>query len=111
MTRDQREKGRQYIEDIKNHKVNVEKVLKAIAVLNKINVIKRGLPGKQKKLYRSLIETQKQLKNEDGLLAGIGKELQSVFKGVENAVISAHQRVYPNARIEFGHLRLLKNTG
>ena len=78
-------------------------------MINKINVIKRELPGKQKKLYRSLIETQKQLKNEDGLLdgllAGIGKELESVFKGVENAVISVHQRVYPNVRIEFGHLK------
>ena len=48
LTREQREKGKQYIEDIKNHKINVEKVSKAIAVLNKLNIIKRGLPDKQK---------------------------------------------------------------
>ncbi len=105
LTREQREKGKQYIEDKKNHKINVEKVSKAITVLNKINIIKRGLPDKQKKLYRSLIETQKQLKSEVELLTEIGKGLESVFKEVENASISVHQRVYPNVRIEFGHLK------
>ena len=101
--REIRKKMERYGKDIENHEKNSFKVQKALIVLNKINLVKRGLPEKQKALYTSLMKTQKQLNKEYEILVKLKKELDEAADTIEHATITVHQRVYPNVKILFGN--------
>ena len=97
---------------MENHEKNSLKIQKAIIVLNKINLIKRGLPEKQKALYTSLMNTQKQLNKEYENLLKSKKELDEKADIVEHATITVHQRIYPNVKILFGNkLKVVQEHG
>jgi uncharacterized protein (DUF342 family) len=98
--------------ELENHEKNSLKIQKAIIVLNKINLIKRGLPEKQKALYTSLMNTQKQLNKEYENLLKSKKELDEKADIVEHATITVHQRIYPNVKILFGNkLKVVQEHG
>jgi len=103
--REIREKMEQLKIDLKNNKTNIEKVDKAVHVLDKVKLLKRTLPPKQQEQYNNLLAAKKKLLEEKNALAETKEELYETFKHLENAVIRIDRQIYPGVSIEFGNVK------
>ena len=103
--REIREKMEQFKVDLKNNKTNIEKVDKAVYLLDKVKLLKRTMPPKQQERYNNLLAAKKKLLEEKNALAKTKEELDKPFKHLENAVIRIDRQIYPGVRIEFGNVK------
>jgi len=105
MKKETREKIEQWSTSLKTNRGNVEKVNKAFGVLNKINLLKRGLPPKHQQLYNDLVAVRTKLQDEEKQLIALKTELEEEQKKTTAATIKIIQKIYPGVRIEFGTVK------
>lgn len=105
MKRKTREKMEQFEVDLKNNKTNIEKIDKAVLLLEKIKLLKRTLPPNKQEQYNNLLAAKKKLLEEKNALAKTKKELYDVFEHLKKAVIRVRQQTYPGVSIEFGNVK------
>jgi len=99
-----RGKMEQFKVDSNNNKTDIDKVDKAVQLLDKIRLLKSTLPPKQQQLHNSLLIAKEKLLKEEKALAKTKEELDEKFGYLENAVIRINQQIHPGVIIEIGNL-------